>query len=194
MKEAKTRRGPYAQGRQSRELILEAALEVIGRKGYSATSLREIAAEVGLTQAGLLHHFGSRENLLTEVLRRRDEVNVRDLADTSPEVPLLIRVVRRNEQVPGLVHLYVSLAAAAADPEHPAREFFRKRNATLQQRVAAEIRERQEAGEIEQRIDAEHLARIFISLSDGLQAQWLIDPSIDLAHTLELLWESLIRK
>ena len=44
-------RRSYPQGKESKLAILETALDVIERKGYSATSLRDIAAEVGMTQA-----------------------------------------------------------------------------------------------------------------------------------------------
>lgn len=69
------KRGTYAKGRAARELILQTALELIGRRGYTATSLRDIADEASMTQAGLLHHFDTKENLLAEVLRKRDEVD-----------------------------------------------------------------------------------------------------------------------
>ncbi|HET7802283.1 MAG TPA: helix-turn-helix domain-containing protein, partial [Humibacillus xanthopallidus] len=67
------RRGAYAKGVAKREEILDAALAVIARNGYQRTSVRDIAEAVGLSQAGLLHYFSSKEALFAEVLRRRDE-------------------------------------------------------------------------------------------------------------------------
>src|SRR5213595_2586783 len=96
--EVRPRRGSYARGRATKENILRTALEVIGRKGYSATILRDIADEVGMTQAGLLHHFDTKENLLAEVLRKRDEVNREILAPSADvtELPLIIRLAHHN--------------------------------------------------------------------------------------------------
>jgi beta-glucosidase len=186
------RRAPrrtYSQGRESQDLILETALEVIGRKGYSATSLRDIAAEVGMTQAGLLHHFGTKENLLVEVLRQRDIVNRRILAEQPGDEPTTIRVARHNVHLPALVHLYVSLEAAAYDPEHPGHEFFRRRDTEIHGVISRDIRARQRAGTFPEDVDAERVARVFLGLSDGLQAQWGVNPDVDLVGTLEWLWK-----
>ena len=186
------RRAPrrsYSQGRESQDLILETALEVIQRKGYSATSLRDIAAEVGMTQAGLLHHFGTKENLLAEVLRQRDIVNRRILAAQPGDEPTSIRVARHNTHLPGLVHLYASLQAAAADPAHPAHEFFLRRDTELHGVMTRDIQARQREGSFPADADAASVARVFLAISDGLQAQWGVNPELDLVGTIEWLWK-----
>ena len=43
--------------------------------GPLAQSVRELADAVGLSQAGLLHYFSSKEELFTAILRKRDEVD-----------------------------------------------------------------------------------------------------------------------
>ena len=54
-----------------REQILEAAAKVLARRGYAATTLAEIAEEVGIAGAGsLYYHFDSKERLIEELLRR----------------------------------------------------------------------------------------------------------------------------
>ena len=181
-------RRTYSQGRESKLAILETALDVIERKGYSSTSLRDIAAEVGMTQAGLLHHFGTKENLLVEVLRQRDVVNRRNLTSDPGDEPMTLRTARHNVEVPGLVHLYVSLEAAAADPEHPAHEFFLRRNDMVAGTIRRDIEARQNDGSFPAEVDAAMMARVLLALSDGLQAEWEIDRSIDLPGTIEWLW------
>ena len=48
-----------------REQILDAAAKVLARRGYAATTLAEIAEEVGSAGAGsLYYHFDSREQLI----------------------------------------------------------------------------------------------------------------------------------
>ncbi len=182
----------YSQGRESRELILETALAVIERKGYSATSLRDIAAEVGMTQAGLLHHFGTKENLLVEVLQQRDIVDRRDLALMPGDEPMTIRTARHNVEVPGLVHLYVSLEAAAADQDHPANEFFRERERDVIAAVRRDVEARQRTGRFRADVDPAMVARVLLAVSDGLQAQWEINrDAVDLPGTIEWLWHEL---
>ncbi len=46
------------------ERLLDAAAELFARKGYAATSTREIAALVGIQKASLYYHIGSKEDLL----------------------------------------------------------------------------------------------------------------------------------
>ncbi|MBU2662085.1 TetR family transcriptional regulator [Actinoplanes bogorensis] len=47
-----------------RTLILEAALRVIGRDGVAGVTYESVAEEAGLTKAGLVYHFATREDLL----------------------------------------------------------------------------------------------------------------------------------
>jgi TetR/AcrR family transcriptional regulator, cholesterol catabolism regulator len=62
---------PTARGALKREQILDAAAKVLARRGYTGTSLAEIAEEVGIAGAGsLYYHFESRDQLVEEVLRR----------------------------------------------------------------------------------------------------------------------------
>ncbi|MFI8632599.1 TetR/AcrR family transcriptional regulator [Microbacterium sp. NPDC077663] len=178
-----------AQGRESRELILQTALEVIGRRGYGATSLRDIAAEVGMTQAGMLHHFGTKENLLVEVLRERDVATREALTEQDGDEPPSVRVARRNAETPALVHLYTSLQSAASAADHPARVFFEERQRSVHAVVAADIRSRQDAGEMSSGLDADTAATVLLALSDGLQLQQGVDPSIDIAAVLAWTWE-----
>jgi AcrR family transcriptional regulator len=48
----------------TRERILDVALDLFARKGYAETSLREIAAELGLSKAALYYHFESKQDIL----------------------------------------------------------------------------------------------------------------------------------
>lgn len=52
-----------------REAILAAAVRVLAREGIGHATTRRIAAEAGINQATLLYHFGSKDELLLEVLR-----------------------------------------------------------------------------------------------------------------------------
>ena len=180
-----TRRGSYAKGLAKREEILDAALEVVAREGYRGTSVREISAASGLSQAGLMHHFASKDELFTEILRRRDEVDTA-LISSDPDIRALEAfplALQHNTEVPGLVHLYVCFSAEATAPQHTARAFFIERFARLQNHLVEDIHARQAAGELPVGLNAETAAGSLIALADGLQTQWLLNPSIDMvAH------------
>ncbi|WP_176980765.1 TetR/AcrR family transcriptional regulator [Paramicrobacterium humi] len=179
-------RGSYAKGVAKREEILATALEVIARHGYRRTSVRELAEAVGLSQAGLLHYFSSKEELFAEVLRKRDELSAAATKDATP-LAILIDAVRHNAEVAGLVRLHTQFSAEATDELHPAHAFFAQRYAELRERSAEAIRQMQDAGELRRDVDAVTLATMTIALTDGLQTQWLLDPSIDMAAHIEAL-------
>lgn len=52
----------------TRTRILDVAAAQFLETGYSATSMRDIAAECGVQPASIYHHFSSKESLLTEIL------------------------------------------------------------------------------------------------------------------------------
>jgi AcrR family transcriptional regulator len=183
-----TRRGSYAKGIAKREQILTVALELVARQGFRRTSIRDISEAVGLTQAGLLHYFESKDELWVEVLRRRDAID--DAADWDARDPaeLLAAIVRHNAEVPGLVQMFVNLSAAAAtDPEHPAHAWFRERYEKFRRVMAADFRRMQEDGRLRADLDPEELTSVLLAVSDGMQIQWLFDPSRDMAAHVELV-------
>lgn len=52
----------------SKEEILIAALQLFSVKGYSAVSMRDLAASVGIKSASLYNHFSSKEDILNTIL------------------------------------------------------------------------------------------------------------------------------
>ncbi|MET7926996.1 TetR/AcrR family transcriptional regulator [Streptomyces sp. NPDC005349] len=184
-------RGSYAKGIAKREEILNTALDIVARVGYSRTTVRELAQAVGLSQAGLLHYFGTKEQLFIEILRRRDQVDeaayspTADAADGPPDLfGGVTSLVDHNSQVPGLVQFYSRFSSEATEESHPAHQYFRDRYATARAGCAAAIREQQEAGALPPSLDADRLAVLTFALIDGLQAQWMYDPEIDMAEHL----------
>lgn len=56
-------RGSYAPA-QTRQLLLDNALELFGSQGFHATSVQTIVDQAGLTKGAFYHHFASKEDLL----------------------------------------------------------------------------------------------------------------------------------
>lgn len=187
-------RGSYAKGIAKREEILRVALEVVARNGFRATSVKELADAVGLTQAGLLHYFDSKEGLFTAILRARDEADSARWAELDDIVDLLLAVIRHNSETPGLVQLFASLSTAAtSDPGHAARDYFVERYARLRVDFTTAIERRQVDGQIAPDVDAVTLAGVLVAVSDGMQLQWMLDPRTDMAEHVRLVWELALR-
>jgi AcrR family transcriptional regulator len=189
-----SRRGPYRKTAARQQDILDAALAVFGRSGYRSGSIREIAESVGMSQAGLLHHFESKNALLTAVLRHRDDLSKALYSHPRGVGTLLstIEVVRFNTQHRGVIELYCVLSAEATAADHPAHRYFADRYSWLRS-VLLEAFERMEAdGQLRAGVEPEAAARSALALMDGLQVQWLLDTtSVDMAADVEAYFRQL---
>lgn len=182
------RAGSYSKGIARRQEILDRAIEVFRERGADGTSLRRIAETIGISHGALLHYFSSREELLVAVYEhgehRRDLVK----GDRSTErsVDVMANAAVANLEVPGLVQLYSTLLATSIEAEAgPAKDYFTARFERLRDSLAGRLRRDQADGLVRQDIDPARTAALLIAASDGLQIQWLLEPSIELQGTLE---------
>lgn len=177
----------YAKGVARRQEILDRAIEVFADKGAERTSLRAIAETMGVSHAALLHYFGSREELLVEVLREGERRHS-DPRGEDEVVGSMVRAAERNVTIPGFVALYTTLLAGSleADKEY-SREFFAARFARIRERLTELIRIGQREGTMRRGVDPADMAALVIAASDGLQTQWLLEPDVDIARSLALL-------
>ena len=107
---------------ERRQQLLDALLETLARDGIGQRSLRDIAAAVGTSHRMLLHHFGSREELLLAVV---EEVERRQMVmlDELPEDPAdAVAAMWSDLRRPGLrpfERLFFECYARAAQGEEP---------------------------------------------------------------------------
>jgi AcrR family transcriptional regulator len=57
-----------AAGEATRQALINAAAHLFTRDGYSATSIRTIAAEAGITGGSVYNHFTNKEEIFTAVI------------------------------------------------------------------------------------------------------------------------------
>ncbi|SFW88866.1 TetR/AcrR family transcriptional regulator [Amycolatopsis australiensis] len=70
---------------EARRLILDAAERLLAEGGVAAVQVRAVATRVGMTDAGINHHFGSRDGLLEALLRhggRKIRAGVTEVLDS----------------------------------------------------------------------------------------------------------------
>lgn len=185
---------------ERRKEILKAALEIFGSKGYNKGPLTEIAEQVDMTHAGILHHFGSKDQLLLEVLSYRDETDVEGLAEQHIPSGMelfrhLVRTAFANAERAGIVQAYAVLSAESVTDDHPGKAYFDGRYKTLRSEVA-------EAFEVvcterglsldEPRI--KRAAASILAVMDGLQVQWLLArDEVDLGETSRFAIEAIVQ-
>lgn len=73
------KRGSYSKGVLKRQEILSQALKLIAENGFESTKLRELAESVNLSEADLLHYFGTKDDLYVEILRENDKNELYEL-------------------------------------------------------------------------------------------------------------------
>ena len=180
------RAGSYEKGVARRQEILDRAIEVFRERGADGTSLRRIAQMIGVSHAALLHYFDSREQLLVAVYEHAE--SQRDTSEDKSEsgVDVLVQAAKINVGVPGMVELYTTLVAAALAAEGtPSNIFFRDRFARVRNDLAERFTAEQAAGRLRDDVEPADMAALFVAASDGLQIQWLLEPSVELERTLE---------
>ncbi len=163
-----------------RAQILDEAIRTIGARGYNGFVLQDVARRCGLTNGGLLYHFGSKEQLLLAVLEAYDNrlteemiaalgPKMRDARSGAAPLGVALEVFRgmvlRIGAQPELTRLYAVLQAEALDPSHPAHGYFVAREATALEGFALLIGPHV--------ADPPSAARHLHALMDGLVLQWL---------------------
>ncbi|WP_169337931.1 TetR/AcrR family transcriptional regulator [Propionicicella superfundia] len=180
----------YSKGAAKQAEILDAALDLIARNGYRDTSLRQIAAAANISLSGLMHYFASKEHLLIEVLRHRDALDVEAIGDpgdnaTFPRLDHIVALMSKNMTRPRVIELYLIMAAASVEPDHPAHAYFAERFATFRNLAATAIADAQRDGHFDSRVDPLLAANNLLAVMDGIQMQWLLDTTIDMAEQVE---------
>lgn len=186
-------RGPYAKGKARRAEILNAAVDVIERHGYSKATVKELADAVGISQNGLLHYFGSKDALFAEILRHRDERSAAqiqpDFHDFTDElVDSILYAVETETESPGMAQLTLRVTGEATEADHLAHDFFHQRYGAVRRIVETAVNRKKELGQMPPDADASAIAALVYASWDGLRIQWLYDNSIDVrAHMAYLL-------
>ncbi|MFI9455816.1 TetR/AcrR family transcriptional regulator [Amycolatopsis sp. NPDC052450] len=114
--------GRSVRYRHRRPELLEAVTDYVLTHGLAGLAMRPLAAAVNVSHGTLLHHFGSKENLVTEVidlLRRRlaDAAGLADPPTEPADLPAWWRTSTTTERLPVYRLLFEVFAQAAREPE-----------------------------------------------------------------------------
>jgi AcrR family transcriptional regulator len=113
---------------EARTEILDAAEELLVSEGPSGVRIRAVADAVGLSHPGVLHHFGSVDQLLGALHRRaarrvREEILATLPTESSPEaVSTAIAAAFERLSDPREGRILAWLVASGRDPFPPAEE------------------------------------------------------------------------
>ncbi len=99
-------RRKYRVSKERYQTILQASEKLFGEKGYQGVSIEEIARTAGVSKGLVIYHFGSKENLLVNVLRE---------GTTTLFTQLDTAIQNQNtakDKIRAAVEMYLSIASA----------------------------------------------------------------------------------
>src|ERR1700704_2752409 len=124
----KTKSTKTVKGEQTKALILNSALDLLGERGYEATTMRAIAKKAGVSLGNAYHYFGSKEHLIQAFYHRTHEEHLAAaLPVLKTEMTLKTRLLSVMRLKISTLEPYHEFAGAlfktAADPHSPLNPF-----------------------------------------------------------------------
>lgn len=188
------------RGRARRAAVLEAARRLFSQQGFKGSSLAAIAQEAGLTDAGLLYHFPTKNDLLLAVIaegdREQDEAleKVRDARGLG----LLQRMAEFGvdlEADPILTALDVTLSAEHMRDGTEINRYFVERYERFRAMLAGAFEDARAAGDLRGDFDPAVEAANMTAVLDGLRLQWLLsDGQVSMADGMRAYVQGVIAR
>lgn len=173
------------QGQQTRDSLLDIAIDLFGRYGYRGCSLAQIATEAGVVQSALLYHFGSKEKLLMTALLEhypvespRADVDA-VAAGRSTFADEIVRTTEASAENPSLVRFFSVMSGESLTESHPAHDYFITRYAWIRATFTDAVMSGASLPAAARPAVLRLVTTAFATM-DGLQSQWLREPAIDL--------------
>ena len=74
----------------TRERIIDTALELFSQSGYLGTSMNDIAQRLGITKAALYKHYAGKQEILDRIVQRMNELDYErakeyEMPETEPD-------------------------------------------------------------------------------------------------------------
>jgi AcrR family transcriptional regulator len=187
-KTAETGRTHAERRREAETKIVQAAFDIVARRGVDQLTLAEAGEEAGYSRALPAHYFDNRESLLAAVAEHavknyRRRLSERNLAAGKGAESLLATIAFYLDDSRGwpkkLRAFYEIMNAALRWPS--IAEVVARLNQEWIERVSAQIRAAQRHGDIRADIDPATEAVAISGAMRGIMSQWLVEPeAIDL--------------
>ncbi|WP_448812031.1 TetR/AcrR family transcriptional regulator [Agromyces bauzanensis] len=147
------------QASERRDQILAIAARLIASRGYSATTVRDIADEAGILSGSLYHHFPSKEAMLQAILRtfmddvlgRFEHIAAAGAGPRETLDELIEHAFRTIEQQPDAVSLYRNESSYLST--QPGFEFIAEQSARIEEIWLGQIVAGQRVGVFRDTID-----------------------------------------
>ncbi|WP_329331344.1 TetR/AcrR family transcriptional regulator [Streptomyces sp. NBC_00663] len=148
MTRPQTTRKKRANGVESRQRILDAAVEIAGERGYEGTSIAAVSAKCGLPASSIYWHFKDKDDLIAAVIERSFEtwLTAVELPDEETGTPLervtamAANVAKSLVDAPDFLRLGLMLALERRPAEPRGRTAFLQVRGIASQKITEVIR------------------------------------------------------
>jgi AcrR family transcriptional regulator len=162
------------------ESVLRVAIELFNRQGYDATSMGDLARELGLTKSAIYHHVPSKERLLElaldEALGELTAALEAVRADPSHSPEERLRAAVRSSVLVLAGHLPAVTLLLRVRGNTPAEQKALARRRDIDHLLAEMVREAAEAGAIRADVDPLLASRLLFGTVNSM-TEWLRDDS-----------------
>lgn len=162
------------------ESVLRVAIDLFNRQGYDATSMGDLARELGLTKSAIYHHVTSKEHLLElavdEALGELTTALDRVRADPAYSPEQRLRAAVRSSVVVLAEHLPAVTLLLRVRGNTPAEQKALARRRDIDHRLAEMVREAADAGAIRADVDPLLTSRLLFGTVNSM-TEWLRDDS-----------------
>jgi AcrR family transcriptional regulator len=173
--------------------IIAAMRASVGTRGAAGSTFDHVAREAGVSRGLLHYYFGSKEQLLVEVVRHDCEVRNRNMDERLEKAHSVDEILDAlvvgleeflEDDAGGQAVIYEMLSASRHSEEIRAElaELYRQ----WRERLAGWLRTKEREGVIRLPADAEAVASMLFSLGDGFGIQVLADPDWDQQAAFDL--------
>ena len=173
--------------------IIEAMRSSVATRGAAGSTFDHVAREAGVSRGLLHYYFGSKEQLLVEVVRHDCEVRIASMgariveATTADEIiaALVLGLEEFIEGEPGspaVIYELLSASRHSEDIRAELAELYRRWRADL----ADSLRIKEREGVVRLDADPDSVASMLFALGDGFGIQVLSDPEWDREASFEL--------
>jgi AcrR family transcriptional regulator len=156
--------------------VLRRAVDLFNRQGYDATSMSDLAAELGLSKSALYHHVPSKTTLLQEALDEAlDALELTlDRAATDPTVPAheRLRAAVRGSVTTLVRHLPAVTLLLRVRGNGPVEVQALQRRRAVDERLAELVREAAAEGTVRADLPPELISRLLFGTVNSL-AEWV---------------------
>jgi AcrR family transcriptional regulator len=172
--------------------IVEAMRASVAARGIVGSTFDHVAGEAGVSRGLLHYHFGTKESLLVEVVRRESDVRIERLeeaiggaADAEDVLGALVRSFHEwlGDQPNPVVMTYEMLTLAQRNDEIGAElaELGRR----IRSHLSDALERKQRSGVLSLRVEPELAAMFLFALADGVMLRRLSEPELDIAPLTE---------